>query len=573
MDDLNGFNDLNRLNHLTLCCMPTGFRLLAPSFTESSSDHRQVSMELGIQVQALWLLIIAAAVAMFTKHIRLPYTIALVVVGIVMGALDLLPHMLLTPELVFHIFLPILLFEGAFNIDILDLQKTARSIAMLALPGVLLAATITGVVAYYGFKLWGGLPGLSWGSALLFGTIVAATDPISVLALFREFGVTRRLTFIIEGESLFNDGVAVVLFGVILTLVQGEDFDVLSAAGQFVVSVVGGGGIGVLLGLAMAKIMSLVDDHLIEITLTTILAFSAYLLAEHLHVSGVIAVIGAGLMTGNYSTKLAMSPTTRISVSDFWEYAAFAVNSVLFLMIGIEVRIVDFLPLWHAALLALVAMICGRAVAVFGTAPIIGRVDKVLPGSWQGAIFWGGIRGAICMVLALSLPRDLDHRQMLITMIFAVVIFTLLVQGLSMKAFLKRLGLMPMRSQEAYEAKKGEIFALGRARLELEQMHNRGAVSQRNYDVLAPRLQDRLRILKIHLDEVAVIEREAVAEELDRTKERLLLAEKDGIREAYLLGVISERVMKDLLSSVHDRIFALETGAEKDPTSNGEENE
>ena len=528
-------------------------------------------MELGIEVQALWLLIIAAAVAMFTKYIRLPYTIALVVVGIVMGALDLLPHMLLTPELVFHIFLPILLFEAAFNIDIMDLQKTARSIAMLALPGMLLATSVTAVVTYFGFTLWKGSPGLSWGPALLFGTIVAATDPISVLALFREFGVTRRLTFIIEGESLFNDGVAVVLFGVILTMVQGGDFTLLSAIRQFAVSVVGGGGIGVLLGLTMAKIMSLVDDHLIEITLTTILAFSAYLLAEHLHVSGVIAVIGAGLMTGNYSTKLAMSPTTRISVSDFWEYAAFAVNSVLFVMIGIEVKIVDFLPLWIAVLLAVVAMLCGRAAAVFVTAPIIARVDKVLPRSWQGVLFWGGIRGAICMVLALSLPRDLPHRQLLITMIFAVVIFTLLVQGLSMKALLNKLGLIPMKTRETYQARKGEIFALGRARLELEQLHNRGVLSQRNYEILAPRLQGRLKDLKADLNEIATMERQAVAEELDRAEERLLLAEKDGIREAYLSGIISERVMKNLLKRVDSKLFDLEAAAEKHPTANGKE--
>ena len=312
-------------------------------------------MELGVEAQALWLLIIAAAVAMFTKYIRLPYTIALVVVGIAMGALDLLPQMLLTPELVFHIFLPILLFEAAFNIDLLDLKDNARPIAILALPGVLLATTVTAAITYTGFRLYSGGPEFSWGHALLFGAIVAATDPISVLALFKELGVTRRLSLIVEGESIFNDGVAVVLFGVLLGMAQGGDFSLLSATRQFVVSVVGGGGIGLLLGLTMAKVMSLVDDHLIEITLTTVLAFSAYLLAEHLHVSGVMAVIGAGLMTGNYSTKLAMSATTRLSVSDFWEYAAFAVNSVLFLMIGIEVKIVDFGPLWIAVLLAVVA--------------------------------------------------------------------------------------------------------------------------------------------------------------------------------------------------------------------------
>ena len=520
-------------------------------------------MGLGIEAQALWLLIIAAAVAMFTKYIRLPYTIALVVVGIMMGALDLLPQMLLTPELVFHIFLPILLFEAAFNIDILDLQKNARSIAMLALPGVLLATTVTAVVTYFGFQLWNGGPNFSWGHAFLFGAIVAATDPISVLALFKELGVTRRLSLIIEGESIFNDGVAVVLFGVLLGMAQGEDFNLLSAVRHFVVSVVGGGGIGVLLGLTVAKVMSLVDDHLIEITLTTILAFSAYLLAEHLHISGVMAVIGAGLMTGNYGTRWAMSPTTRISVSDFWEYAAFVVNSVLFLMIGIEVKIVDFGPLWVAVLLAVAAMLCGRAAAVFCTAPLIGKVDKPLPGSWQGVLFWGGIRGAICMVLALSLPIDLPLRQLLMAMIFAVVIFTLLVQGLSVKMVLQKLGLIRDDFPQSYETRKGEVFALGRVQLELEQMVGRGLLSQSNYDLLAPRLQDRVKELHVDLAEAAADHQNAVAEELHLAQERLLHAEKDGIKEAYLAGVISEKVMKKLLSQVDERLFSLERPTKK----------
>ncbi|MBE9534418.1 MAG: Na+/H+ antiporter [Proteobacteria bacterium] len=520
-------------------------------------------MGLGIEAQALWLLIIAAAVAMFTKYIRLPYTIALVVVGIVMGALDLLPQMLLTPELVFHIFLPILLFEAAFNIDILDLQKNARSIAMLALPGVLLATTVTAVVTYSGFQLWNGGPDFSWGHAFLFGAIVAATDPISVLALFKELGVTRRLSLIIEGESIFNDGVAVVLFGVLLGIAQGDDFNLLSAGRQFVVSVVGGGGIGVLLGLAMAKVMSLVDDHLIEITLTTILAFSAYLLAEHLHISGVMAVIGAGLMTGNYGTRWAMSPTTRISVSDFWEYAAFLVNSVLFLMIGIEVKIVNFGPLWVAVLLAVAAMICGRAAAVFCTAPLIGKVDKPLPGSWQGVLFWGGIRGAICMVLALSLPIDLPLRQLLMAMIFAVVIFSLLVQGLSIKMVLQKLGLIQGDSQQSYETRKGEVFALGRVQLELEQMVGRGLLTQSNYELLAPRLQDRVKELHTDLEEAAAEHQNAVAEELHLAEERLLHAEKDGIKEAYLAGIVSEKVMKKLLSQVDERLFFLKISTKK----------
>ncbi len=526
-------------------------------------------MGLGIEVQALWLLIIAAAVAMFTKYIRLPYTIALVVVGLAMGALDLLPQMLLTPELVFHIFLPILLFEAAFNIDLSDLQRNARPIAILALPGVLLATGVTATVTYAGLRLWNGISDFSWGHGLLFGAIVAATDPISVLAIFKELGVTRRLSLIVEGESIFNDGVAVVLSGVLLGVVQGGDINILAAIQHFVVSVVGGGGIGVLLGLTMAKTMSFVDDHLIEITLTTVLAFSAYLLAEHLHVSGVIAVIGAGLMTGNYSTRLAMSPTTRVSVSDFWEYAAFGVNSVLFLMIGIEVKIIDFGPLWVFAVMAVAAMLCGRAAAVFLTAPLIGRVDEPLPKSWQGVLFWGGIRGAICMVLALSLPRDLPLRHLLMAMIFAVVIFTLLVQGLSIKSLLLKLGLIRLAPQEEYEMRKGEVYAIGRAQLELEQLVGRGILSRRNYEVLAPRLHNRLQELHVDLDQIATEHQDAVAEELHRAERRVLHAEKDGIKDAYLAGIISERVMKKLLSRVDEKLYGLETAIEKGVAANG----
>ena len=532
-------------------------------------------MELGIEVQALWLLIIAAAVAMFTKYIRLPYTIALVVVGIAMGALDLLPKMLLTPELVFHIFLPILLFEAAFNIDILDLQRNGRTIAILVLPGLLLATVVTAAVTYTGLRLWQGISDFSWGHGLLFGVIVAATDPISVLALFKELGVTRRLALIVEGESIFNDGVAVVLFGVFLAMVQGEDIDILAAIRLFVVSVVGGAGIGVLLGLAMARVMSFVDDHLIEITLTTVLAFSGYLLAEHLHVSGVMAVIGAGLMTGNYSTKLAMSPTTRISVSDFWEYAAFVVNSVLFLMIGIEVKIVDFGPLWIVVMVAVGAMLCGRATAVFLSAPLIGRVDEPLPKSWQGVLFWGGIRGAICMVLALSLPKGLPLRHLLMAMIFAVVIFTLLVQGLSIRLLLNKLGLIRRASQEEYEMRKGEVYAVGRAQLELEQMLGRGILSQRHYEALAPRLHDRMQKLNVDLDEVAADHQEAIAEELRLAEARLFHAEKDGIKEAYLAGIISEKIMKRLLTRVDEELFALHTDTDQGaaPIDSANENE
>jgi CPA1 family monovalent cation:H+ antiporter len=530
-------------------------------------------MELGIEIQALWLLIVAAAVAMFAKQIRLPYTIALVVVGILMGILNLLPQMLLTPALVFHLFLPILLFEAAFNIDILDLRDQVKPIAILALPGVLLATAVTASITYAGLHVWGEVPGFSWIHALIFGAVVAATDPISVLALFKELGVTRRLSLIVEGESIFNDGVAVVLFGVLLEVSKGGGLDLLSAVRQFFVVAVGGGAIGVLLGLVMAKVMSLVDDHLIEITLTTVLAFSAYLLAEHLQVSGVMAVIAAGLLTGNYGTRTAMSPSTRVSVSDFWEYAAFAVNSVLFLMIGIEVRLVDFGPLWVVVLVAIVAMLSGRAAAVLLSAPVIRLVDQPLPGRWQGVLIWGGIRGAICMVLALSLPLDMPGRPVLMTMIFAVVIFTLLAQGLSIKTLLKRFGLIGLVQREAYETRKGEVYALGRAREELELLASRGVLSRRNHELLAKGLEERLQQLHVDLDKAATDQEDAVAEELRRAEERLLHAEKDGIREAFLAGIVSEKIMRKLFGRVDERLFDLAQSTVRSAADSGHHGE
>ena len=172
------------------------------------------------------------------------------------------------------------------------------------------------------------------------------------------------------------------------------------------------------------------------------------------------------------------------------------------------------------------------------------------------------------MVLALSLPMDFPLRQLLMAMIFAVVIFTLLVQGLSIKTLLHRLGLIKLAPQEDYETRRGEVYALGRVQLELEQMAGRGILSQRNYEVLAPRLHDRLQELHVDLDRVAAGHKDAVAAELHRAEERLLHAEKDGIKDAYLAGIISERVMKKLLSQVDEKLYGLAAATGKHPAPN-----
>jgi CPA1 family monovalent cation:H+ antiporter len=315
--------------------------------------------------------------------------------------------------------------------------------------------------------------GFDWPTALLFGAIVAATDPIAVLAIFKRLGVPHDLEVLVEGESLFNDGTAVVLSRILLGLVLAGTISVTDGILNFVVVVGGGLLIGLATGALFSRLTAKIDDHLIEITLTTILTYGTFIAAEALEVSGVIAVVAAGLVLGNVGARRGMSPTTRLALLTFWEYIAFLLNSAIFLLIGLEVNLGNLIGDLLPALIAIVAVLLARAVVVYGLGLIVLPLPPVLPRRWLHVMFWAGLRGAVSLAVVLSLPFDLPARPLLLDLTFGVVLFTLLVQGLSMGPLVQRLGLSgDDRRRQDYRARRAQLMMLRAGWRELQRLED-----------------------------------------------------------------------------------------------------
>ena len=381
------------------------------------------------------LLLIASAVAMATKWVRVPYTLALVIVGLVISPLHFLPDIHISPELILLIFLPALLFEAALNLRLDQLRMNAVPILMLAVLGVCVSTGVVGLIVH-------SIVGIPWPSAFLFGAMISATDPVSVLALFKSYGLPKQLATIIESESLFNDGTAVVVFRIVLGFVVGTAAPstgrlVWSSLQEFALVVLGGGAVGAVVGLVGSTLTSYFDDHLLEITLTTIAAYGSYLTAEWFKVSPVISVLVAGLVIGNYGREKGMSPTTQIAVDSFWEYAAFVVNSLVFLLIGLEIRLPQLATAASSVAWGILAMLVGRIVAVYGLLPLTKALGSPVPIRWQHVLFWCGLRGSLSVALVLSLPVGVPGRSQFTFMIFGSVLFSLLAQGLTVGPLLK----------------------------------------------------------------------------------------------------------------------------------------
>ncbi|MBT7189181.1 MAG: hypothetical protein HN916_03230, partial [Anaerolineae bacterium] len=270
-----------------------------------------------IQVERIFLLLILIAlfVSVIAKRLRLPYTVGLVIIGLGLTFFSSsVSDMEISPELIMGIFVPPLLFEASFHIRLDDLKRDFGLIMILAIPGVIITTLLVGTAIQWG-------TGVTMTTALVFGALIAATDPVAVVALFKQLGVPKRLQILLEGESLFNDGTAIVMFGLMLDIASKGEFVLSQSLFDFVRVAGGGVFIGAILGFFAAQAFRPIDDPLVETAITTILAFSAYLLAEDAHVSGVLAVVVAGIVSGNIGPR-GMSPTTRIAVNNFWEYGA-----------------------------------------------------------------------------------------------------------------------------------------------------------------------------------------------------------------------------------------------------------
>jgi CPA1 family monovalent cation:H+ antiporter len=514
-----------------------------------------VEQFLRVETLVIELLLVASLVAVVVRRLNIPYTVALVVVGLLITWQQPL-EIDLTPELILALFVPPLVFEAAFHLNLSALLRSLPAILLLAVPGVILTTVIVGVLVQLGTPL--GLP-----LALVFGALIAATDPISVVAVFRTLGTPRRLSLLIEGESLFNDGTAVVVFQIALAAAVTGSFDLAQGIGEFLRVAAGGIVLGLVFGWAVARLIAQVDDYLIETTLTTVLAFGAYLVAERLQFSGVLAVVAAGLINGNIGPR-GMSPTTRVVLFNFWEYVAFLANSLVFLLIGLEVNIPAVLAAAQPVAVAIGAVLAARVVVVYLLSWLANRVAEPVPLRWQHVLAWGGLRGAISLALVLSLPGTLGtERDLVRVMAFGVVLFSLLVQGTTMRPLVERLRIVT-RSQGhvEYERRHARLTALRAAHKHLESLYREGLLSSHVWDQLRPALDERSDSLAVAVREVLHAEPAIEAEELDTAHRELVRAQRSALLGLRRDGVISEEVFEELTAEVD---IGLDEWAERAP--------
>jgi CPA1 family monovalent cation:H+ antiporter len=401
-----------------------------------------VTPEATIQAIELFVGLVTVAglvgVVMHRLRIPIPYTVALVVLGLVAGAL--LPlDLQVSPEIVLLVLLPGLVFEAALRIDFDDFRRTFGGVVLLAAPGVLVSAVIVAVV----LSLATGLP-LELGFVV--GAMVAATDPVAVVSTFKQLGSPRRLATLVESESLFNDGTALVAFMVAVEAVQGSVAP-LDEAMKVVTIIAASAAIGLAVGWVASRLIAAVDDHAIEVTLSVAAAYGTYLVTDLLHQSGIIATVIAGLLIGNHARRTGMNERSLEALDTVWEFFAFLLTAVVFLLIGLAITVGDLVAALPWIGWGVLAILVGRAIVVYA---LLGGVSRLvlgrghrhgLPLAWLHVLFWAGLRGAVAIAMALSLPVDFPQRELLQEITFGIVLFTLLVQGTTVEWLIDRIGI------------------------------------------------------------------------------------------------------------------------------------
>ncbi len=498
------------------------------------------SVESGLQ-DFLLVLLIALAVAMLPQLFRplrqVPYTLLLVIVGLVL-ALAEVRLVDLSPELILLVLLPPLLFQAGWDLEWLQLRRDLGTISLFAVAGVLI--TVAGTA-------WAlmELVGLPLILAALVAASLAATDPVSIVSLFRELGVGKRLTTMLEGESLFNDGVAVVVFGVVLGLITGaSELTVGSTVGRFVMVVGIGVGVGCAIGFGISLVIRRFNLPLVEQSLTLIAAYGSYLIAEALQGSGVMGVVSTSLVLGNFGSRTAMQPMTRRRVAEFWEFGAFVANSVVFLLIGNQVRFAD---IWQNVLpisVTVAALLVTRAISVYGLSILGNRLwDARIAPRQQTVLWWGGLRGSIAIALVLSVPAGVPNRGGLIAIVFATVLFTLLVQGLSTRPLLAASGLLNSEpGVEVYLEAVARKVALGRVLEEIENLSARHGAGTEFISAHAQPIRQQFAELEDSIDQLRSAHPHLQQLASARARQELLTIESDLYTDYLRSGLLSRKL-------------------------------
>jgi len=559
-------------------------------------EEAESSLVLFESVFILGLLLITA-VALLVRKVKIPYTVALVIAGLgltfmrtVLPIGQLGSPDLITSEIILALFVPPLIFEGALHINWKTFRSNLVPILLMAVVGLLLATFIVGGVILLiaemleslaialNLAMLDDLIVIPFMAAIAFGALISATDPVAVIAFFRSLGVEKRLSVLVEGESLLNDGMAIVIFKLALGLgalaaVSGGgglsvEFDLLGSVWDFLKVTVGGIAVGLLVAKLAEVVFKYTDDRLVETTVTLPAAFGAYLLAENFHLSGILAVVAAGIYLGNI-IPLYTTPSTKIALYNFWEMVAFIVTSLIFLAIGLLIDIRQLVSIQNIVLVisAVLAILVARALVVYGMSAISNKLKSNVPPAYQHVMFWGGLRGAISLALALSLTSGSfgpGVSEQLQAMTFGVVLFTLLVQGTTIERLIKKLGLAKKsKRQLEKERNLGQFYAARAAQEELNRLNKIGVVSGSVWDAMVEaqnmELSERDQDLRDMLHRNPGISMELAVQ----ARYAMLNAERTAIGEAVRQEIISEEVHEQMLEDLDARIEVLDLVSER----------
>lgn len=477
--------------------------------------------------QLLLVLATGSAVAIVARRIKVPYNVALVVVGLFLVILNMLPDTPMEPSLVLLVFLPILVFQGAMSADDVSMRMAARPILTLALPGVALSLLATAAIASWEI-------GLPFPVALLLGAVLAITDTVSVLLAFRSVRVPHRLAAIMEGESLFNDGTALVLVSVTATVVLQGYADPAQIGRMLLMSIITGLLIGAAFGTLGATVIRNAPDDLTALLSSIVTVFGTSLVTEMLHGSAVIAVVVAGVLVGR-QMRARLEPSRVLALHSFWEFAAFLINVWLFLLVGMQLQSSSLVQEAVPIMLAVIALHVGRAVAVYGCFGVLRIAGDGVPYRWQHVMVFGNIKGALSMAAVLALPAEIAYRDRLIAIVFGVTLVTLVTQALPFGRFLTWLGVAQSAGDVEADERRAVLISARRGQTELDSLLTAGLISRHE-----------------HAEQWAAFQRDIIeAEKILRrfgddphasvARPSVLAARKAAILEASRRGLITER--------------------------------
>lgn len=489
------------------------------------------------------ILAVGSAVAIGAKRFGVPYNVALVLVGLVLVVLGVLPQATLDPEIVLVGVLPVLVFEGALFANLDHLRKARTPILVLAIPGVAMSLLGTAGIATWALEL-------PFTVALVLGALLAITDTVSVLLAFRAVRVPQRLAAIMEGESLFNDGTALVLVATTAAIAAGQDATALGVTRSLAIAMIGGGLFGAVFGALGAVVLRATPDHLTAVLATIVVAFAASLLAEEVHASPVIAVVIVGLVLGR-AARRSLAPSRVLALHGFWETIGFALNVLVFLMVGMQIDAAQLVAEAPAILIALAALHLGRALAVYASfaALRIARRERV-PIRWQHVMVFGNIKGALSMAAVLALPDTIELKPRLVAIVFGVTFVTLIGQALPFERVLRLLGVTMGAADIHVESARARLVAARRGQTALDELLASGLVSRHSHAEKKARLQREaieaeraLRELEtagddVHVD-TAVLDAQRVAL-MDGARRGVL----DGDAVEELVETLDERLLK-----------------------------